>query len=209
MWSEFWSSTRTRALAKVTGFGRDAGNIFQALGWWGIVFLLVELVLGLLPIFGVVTLGGTVDAMIGARGIGVVTSDVNHELSRWLVMLIVGFLAYLFSARFTGKAGEVGRGLRDIVIFGSLLGYLVTIQQFFLVFVFLLILTIDITFAHDVRVRMASLLVAILAGSAIAHTLIRYTVLRSFTVGEGLTMVAAIALFVVFLKLRIAYAPHN
>ncbi len=204
MWSEFWSSTRARALAKVTGFGHDAGNIFQALGWWGIVFLLVELVLGLLPIFGLLTLGATVDAMIGARGIGVVTSDVNRELSHWLVMLMAGFSAYLFSIRFTGKASEVGRGLREIIIFGSLLVYSLTIQQFFLALVFLVIIMIDSLFAHDVRVRMASLLVAILAGSAMAHTLIRYTVLRSFTVGEGLTMVAAIALFVVFLKLRIA-----
>ena len=204
MWREFLITTRVRALAQVTSFGRDAGNVFQALGLWGILFLVVELVLGLLPIFGVLTLGATVDAMIGARGVGVVTSDVNRELSRWLVMLIVGFLAYLFSARFTGKAGEVGRGLREIIIFGSLLVYSLTIQQFFLASVFLVIVMIDSLFAHDVRVRIASLSVAILAGSAIAHTLIRYTVLRSFTVGEGLTMVAAIAVFVVFLKLRIA-----
>ncbi len=204
MWREFLITTRVRALAQVTSFGRDAGNVFQALGLWGILFLVVELVLGLLPIFGVLTLGATVDAMIGARGVGVVTSDVNRELSRWLVMLIAGFLAYLFSIRFTGKASEVGRRLREIIIFGSLLVYSLTIQQFFLASVFLVIVMIDSLFAHDVRVRIASLSVAILAGSAIAHTLIRYTVLRSFTVGEGLTMVAAIAVFVVFLKLRIA-----
>ena len=204
MLSEFWAKTKQRAFERVTGFGRDVGSIFQALGAWGIVFLLVELVLGLLPLFIALTLGSTVDAMIGARGIGVVTSDVNDQLIRWLAILIVAFLAYLFTVRFTGKAGEVGRGLRDIVIFSSLLIYLITIHQIFLVFVFLGVLAIDIIFAHDVRIRMVNLLLAIMAGSVIAHTLIRYTVLRSFSVGEGLTMVAAIALFVVFLKLRIA-----
>ena len=188
----------------MTNFGKDVGNVFQALGAWGVIFLLVEIVLGLLPISIVLTLGQTVDAMIGARGIGVVTSDVNDSLSRWLAMLIVGFLAYLFSIRFTGKAAEVGKGCREIVTFGSLVTYLIIIHQFFLAFLFVFILTVDILFSHNVRIRLASLLVAIIAGSAIAHDLVRYTVLRSFTVGEGLTMIAAIALFVVFLKLRIA-----
>lgn len=209
MWKEFWQSTKQRAFEKVTVFGKDVGNVFQALGAWGMVFLLVELVLGLLPINIVLALGKTVDAMIGARGIGVVTSDVNDSLSKWLIMLIVGFLAYLFTVRFTGKAAEVGRGLREIVVFGSLTIYLVIIHQFFLAFVFLSILAIDVIFSDKVRVRLASLLVAIVVSSVIAHDLVQYTVLRSFTVGEGLTMIAAIAMFVVFLKLRIAYAPHN
>lgn len=195
---------KTRVIRQVTEFGRDTGNVFHALGVWGVVFLLVELVLGLLPIMSVLTLGKTVDAMIGARGIGVVTSDVNHELIRWLVLLIAGFLAYLFSIRFTGKAGEVGRGLRDFVAFMSLLMYLITIHQIGLSLLLLLVLVVDVIFAYDVRVRLAGLLVAILAASAAAHNLIRFTVARAFTVGEGLAMVAAIAMVIVFMKMRIA-----
>lgn len=209
MWSEFWTSTKMRVREKVIGFARDTGNVFQALGAWGIIFLLVQIVLGLLPIIGVLTLGATVDAMIGARGIGVVTSDVNDSLSWWLAMLIAGFLAYLFSVRFTGKAGEVGRGLREIITFASLLMYLITINQIFLALLSLTLLLVDVIFSHDTRIRLAGLLLALLAASSVAYTLIRYTVLRSFTVGEGLTMVAAIALIVIFLKLRIAYAPHH
>lgn len=195
---------KTRVIRQMTEFGRDTGNVFHALGVWGVVFLLVELVLGLLPIMFVLTLGKTVDAMIGARGIGVVTSDVNHELVRWLVLLIVGFLAYLFSIRFTGKAGEVGRGLRDIVAFTSLLVYLITIHQIGLSLLLLLVLVVDVVFVNDVRVRLAGLLIAILAASAAAHHLIRFTVARAFTVGEGLAMVAAIAMVIVFMKMRIA-----
>jgi hypothetical protein len=169
----------------------------------------VQIILGVLPLLFVLTLGSTVDAMIGARGIGVVTGDVNQQLSRWLILLIITFVAYLFSVRFTGKAGEVGRGLRNVVIFGCLLGYFVTINQIFLGFIFLLALVVDLVWSRVMGLRMANLFVVILVGSSVAHTLIRYTVLRSFTVGEGLTMVAAIAMFVVFLKLRIAYAPHS
>ena len=209
MWSDFWTDTRTRSFDRMFAFGRDVGNVFQALGIWGIVFLLVEIILGLLPIFIVISIGSTVDAMIAARGIGVVTSDLNEQLARWLVMLILAFFAYLFTVRFTGKAGEVGRGLRDILIFFTLLVYLVTIGQFFLVFMFLLAIFLDVVFAHDVRVRMLNLFVTILVASAIAHSLIKFTVLRSFTVGEGLTMVAAVAMFVVFLKLRIAYVARS
>jgi hypothetical protein len=209
MWQEFWLQARQRAMDRTIGFARDVGNVFQALGAWGVVFLLVELILGLLPVFVVLTLGLTVDAMIGARGIGVVTSDVNDQLARWLVMLIVAFLAYLFTARFTGKAGEVGRGLREIVTFSSLFVFLITINQVFLAIIFLLILGIDIVWSHDSRVRVAGLLVAILSASLAAHTLVRYTVARSFTVGEGLAMIGGIAMVVVFLKLRIAYAPHH
>jgi hypothetical protein len=209
MWSEFWSRTKTQVRSRTSSFGHDVGSVFQALGVWGIVFLLVELILGVLPLFIALSLGTTVDAMIGARGIGVVTSDVNDQLARWLVVLILAFLAYLFTAKFTGKAGEVGRGLRDIVIFSTLIIYFVTLSQILLVLIFLLVLAIDVVFAENIRVRMGNLLVAIVVGSAVAHTLIRFTVLRSFTVGEGLAMVTAIALFVIFLKLRIAYTPKS
>ena len=189
---------------QVLDFGRDVGHVFQALGVWGVLFLFVELVLGLLPLAIVLTLGATVDAMIGARGIGVVTSDVNHELTRWLMILIAGFLAYLFSIRFTGKAGEVGRGLRDIVAFTSLLVYLITINQIGLSLLLLLVLVADAIFVHDVRIRLAGLLVAMLAGGAAAHQLIRFTVARAFTVGEGLAMVASIVMVIIFMKMRIA-----
>ncbi len=204
MMADYWQRLKTETLAAATAFGRDVGHVFQALGLWGVIFLSVQIILGVLPLLFVFTLGSTVDAMIGARGIGVVTGDVNQQLSRWLILLIITFVAYLFSVRFTGKAGEVGRGLRNVVIFGCLLGYFVTINQIFLGFIFLLALVVDLVWFRVVGLRMANLFVVILVGSSVAHTLIRYTVLRSFTVGEGLTMVAAIAMFVVFLKLRIA-----
>ena len=204
MWREFWTSTRARAKHQVLSFGHDAGSVFQALGAWGVIFLLGEIVLGLLPLSIVLTLGATVDAMIGARGIGVVTSDVNDQLIRWLVILLASFLAYLFTVRFTGKAGDVGRGLREIVLFSSLLLYLIGIHQVFLAFVYLAVLVIDVLFVQNVRIRLAGLLLAILSGSAIAHAIIRFTALRSFTVGEGLAMVTGIAMFVVCLKLRVA-----
>jgi hypothetical protein len=209
MMADYWQRLKTETLDAATAFGRDVGHVFQALGFWGVIFLGVQIILGVLPLLFVLTLGSTVDAMIGARGIGVVTGDVNQQLSRWLILLIITFVAYLFSVRFTGKAGEVGRGLRNVVIFGCLLGYFVTINQIFLGFIFLLALVVDLVWSRVMGLRMANLFVVILVGSSVAHTLIRYTVLRSFTVGEGLTMVAAIAMFVVFLKLRIAYAPHS
>lgn len=209
MMSEYFSHMRRQAVDRISCFGRDVGMVFQALVLWGIIFLLVEIVLGLLPLVIVLTLGSTVDAMIGARGIGVVTSDLNQELVRWLTILIVAFLAYLFSARFTGKAGEVGRGLRDATIFTSLLVYLITINQILLALMFLSIIVIDFVWSSDMRIRIVSLLVAILAGSLIAHTLVRFTVARSFTVGEGLAMIGAIVMFVVCLKMRIAYAQNS
>lgn len=204
MLKEFWQRACLRAIERITQFGQDVGNVFQALGAWGVVFLLVEIVLGLLPLACTFTLGRTVDAMIGARGIGVVTSDVNHELMRWLMILLIGFLAYLFSIRFTGKAGEVGRGLRDLVAFTSLLIYLITINQIGLSLLFLIVLVVDSSLAQKLKVRVAGLLVAILAGSASAHHLIRFTVARAFTVGEGLAMIAAIVMVIVFMKMRIA-----
>lgn len=208
MVNQFWLSTKQRAAQALVQFGKDTGNVFNALGVWSILFLLVEIILGFLPLVSALTLGKTVDAMIGARGIGVVTSDVNTALTHWLIVLLVGFVAYLFTVRFTGKAADVGRAFRDVVLFVSLLGYFVTIHQLFLAFVFLVVLGADTLFS-DLRVKIASLLLTLITGSLVAHTLIRYTVARAFTVGEGLAMIGAIALFVVFLKLKLAYAPHN
>lgn len=192
------------AKQRIVTFGYDVGDIFQALRAWGSIFLFVQLVLGVLPLSIALTLGWTVDAMIGARGIGVMTSDVNHELTRWLVILVSGFLAYLFSVRFTGKAGEVGRGLREIVTFATLLLYLISIHQVFLSLVFSFLLGLDWLFVQNVQIRFANLGVSLLIGSLYVHQLVKFTIGRAFTVGEGLAMIGAIVMFVVCLKLRIA-----
>lgn len=202
--SSWWLNVREQTRERLMAFGKDTGNVFQALGIWGIFFLLVQIILGLLPLFAMLTLGKTVDAMIGARGIGVVTSDVRDQMAVWLGIIVVTFIAYVFSVRFTGKSGLVGRGLRDSVLFGSLLVYLVTVNQIFLALVFLVTLVVDVVFTASLRIRLMNLFITILAGCSAAQTLIRYTVLRSFTVGEGLTMIAVVVLFVVFLKLRLA-----
>lgn len=208
MVNSFWLNAKQRAAQTLVQFGKDTGNVFNALGAWSIVFILVEIILGLLPLLSALTLGKTVDAMIGARGIGVVTSDVNTALTHWLVILLVGFVAYLFTVRFTGKAADVGRAFRDTVLFVSLLGYFVTLHQLFSAFVFFIVLGVD-TFFYDLRMKVASLLVTLITGSLVAHTLIRFTVARAFTVGEGLAMIGAIVLFVVFLKMKLAYATHS
>lgn len=204
MWKTWLQEVKERARRGLVQLARDTGDVFQALGAWGVVFLLAMLVLGALPLAAALTLGGTVDALIGARGIAVVTSDLNAALSRWLLLLVLGFGAYLFSLRFTGKAGEVGSSLREGVTFVSLFGYFFLINQGLLSVIFVFILAIDTLWSQRLRIRLVNLCVAIIIGALVANNLITYTVLRSFTVGEGLAMVTAIVAYVIALKFRIA-----
>ncbi|MFZ2681663.1 MAG: hypothetical protein WAZ14_01010 [Patescibacteria group bacterium] len=204
MFKTYLHTLKQRGATQIVSFGQAVGDVFQALGWWGIPFLAAQIALGLLPLALILTLGDTVDAMNGARGIGVITSDLNAALSRWLIILLITFAAYLFSLRFTGKAGEVGRGLRELVIFGVLLSYLLGINQALLAILAGLVLLADVLWSQVMRVRLVGLCVLVLAGSLAAHAIIKFTVLRSFTVGEGLTMVTGIVMLVVCLKLRIA-----
>ena len=192
-----------QAQQRVKQFFLNLKQVTQALGLWSGVFVIAQIVLGFLPMVMALTLGLTVDAMIGARGIGVMTSDLNAQLMRWVLMLVIGFAAYFFTLRFSGKAAEVGHALRDIVLFSALLVFFVGSQQILLAAVYLLMLALDYVFGDDRRIRFASLAVIVIVGMMIAHTLIRFTILRSYTVGEGLGIVTAIVTFMVFFKFRL------
>ena len=188
---------------QVLNFKRDLFQVLGVLQVWSVLYLLVQIILGLLPLLAVLILGNTVDALIGARGIGAVTSDLTKHLGYWLALMVVAFLAYIFSLRFSGKAASVGKDVRDLISFGSLIVYLIGILQILLAVIFALIVVFEIA-SPSLKAKLAGLLVAIVTGIIAANTLIKFTVHRSFTVGEGLAMIGAVAMFVVVYKMRIA-----
>ncbi len=200
---ENFSKYPERLRAQVLGFRRDLFQVLSVLQVWSILYLLVQIILGLLPLLAVLILGNTVDALIGSRGIGVVTSDLTQQLGYWLALMVLAFLAYIFSLRFTGKAGSVGRDLRDLIAFTSLIVYFIGILQLFLAVAFTVVIIFEIA-SDTLRAKLVGLLSAVVIGILIANNLVKFTVSRSFTVGEGMAMIGAIAVFVVVLKMRIA-----
>jgi hypothetical protein len=190
---------------KTKQFFEDLKQIVRALGWWSGMFITAEVVLGLLPLAMVITLGAAVDAMIGARGIGVMTSDIQRQLAVWMILMLLGFFTYVFAMRFTGKAGSVGTQLRSGVTFSSLIIYLCLSRQIFLSFVYAILLVADVAFSDFPKMRIINLTLVVIIGMIVAQTFVRFTVFRAFTVGEGLSLAIAVTVFMIFYKLRLAH----
>lgn len=191
---------------------QDAGIVFQALGLWGVVFFGANVILGVLPLGVTVSLGKLVDAMIGARGIGAMTSEVTESMWRFLIIMIISFFAYLFVVRFKERAAAIGGVLRDAVIALSLLIFLLLHQQPGLAFFLTLVLLIDVLAFETFQLRLGVLGLTILVSILVAEKAVRFTVLRSFTVGEGIAILVAMAMMLVLLKIRFArpaYAMHH
>lgn len=183
-------------------FVNDLKNVITALGVWSSVFILAEVILGLLSVAGVMTLGLTIDAVIGARGIGVMTTDVTSQLWRWLLILLIGFAAYMFVQRFSGKAAAVGQNIAELIFSVAMFAYFLFAQQYLLVCIYFVLWLAEVFFLRDRRVRLLILSIAILISIYAVKVLIGYTVLRAYTVGEGLALVAAIIVSVISFKLR-------
>ena len=198
------SQTPRQAMLRLERVLRDTGAIFQALGAWGAIFFLTNLVLGLLPLGLAVSLSKLVDAMIGARGIGTMTSEVTGGMWRFLLLMVVAFISYLFIVRFKDRSATVGAMLRDVTMSTSLLIFLIVHQQIGLSFGLALLLLLDTLVLSTFRARLVCLAIAILVSVVAAEEIIRFTVHRAFTVGEGLAILAAIAMLLALMKMRLA-----
>ncbi len=200
------------ALGRVESVQRDAGTVFQALGIWGVIFFLAHVVLGAMPLSVAILLGELIDAMIGARGIGTMTSEVTGSMWRFLALMMLTFVAYLFVARFRDRAAGIGGMLRDVVMTLCLLAFLITQQQSGLAFFLMVTLLVDVFFLETFQLRLGVLGLAILVNILIAEKIVRFTVLKSFTIGEGIAILVVMAMMLTLLKIRFArpsYALHH
>jgi hypothetical protein len=104
-------------------FFRGYGRIFHASKLTTVFVLLFFGFLGLAPVFELHILKEFVDALIGARGIGVWTSDLTKFSWRQVVLLILMIPTWVFVSRTSGFVRAIGLRTSEILFLLSL-GYM-------------------------------------------------------------------------------------
>lgn len=175
----------------------------RELGRWNMPFILAHTVIATLPLLSSFLLGATIDALIGARGVGVMTSELTSDLWRFGTLLLVVFACYIFTAKFSGQAAQAGSALVYLIALTCLVIGLVLREQWEFALVTVALQALLSMFGTKLWLRFAWLTAGIVAAIIAVQSVLQVTISRSSTVGEGLAIIALIVWSIVLLKLRL------
>lgn len=101
--------------ASILSFWADFRRIWSASKRSAILLIILEIFLGALVVIELSLLSHLIDATIGARGIGVWTSDMDDGLRNQVILFVILVVALHFKEQFKGLAAKVGSQIREIV----------------------------------------------------------------------------------------------
>lgn len=162
------------------------GNIYAPL------FFCAACLMGIaLPVFAWKT-GGVLNALLGARGVGTITSELSQGMWVMVVALAVFFGAHLLLSRLEGKMHDVFMTLARICEMSALLIYTTT---YFGVFVTSVLLFIAWRIFEHVRVRGSIATIWFFGLTWMFFSLATDVALRVSTVGDMVSILAVCVLF--------------
>lgn len=181
-------------------FFNDYKRLFRASKSTAVLLLISHVFIGLLPLLELITLFGLTDALIGARGIGVWTSDVTTFMWYQVGLLIVAIPALFFSSQLSGVTKRLGWTAAEAALIASLFFAALPIAPI-LLFALLVGAFVASYFPHKFVLLGYSVVVILLMVNNFSNVL-RVTVLRGATVGEAVLLGGSLLLFSAWLALR-------
>lgn len=184
----FFRQPHTVLLTSVREYGRDLGKTLQALGALGPLFLLLAIAEGVFPVLTLHGLGAWLDAVLGARSVGAVTSDLSDATRTVLLYFAASAVTTGISEVLLG--GRARSVLRTIAFTASLLLIFVfSTPTLLLLFLgFTLITTAVLTTSH-VKVRsLIVILFSTLFMSQIFWLMSKNVMVRAYTAGESFSI---------------------
>lgn len=181
---------------------------------WSLLFVSAHAVIAATPYVSSWLLGDTVNALIGARGIGTMTKELSTLLWYSGGAVLIVFLAYIFTLKFSGRAALAGRVLEiTLALFLVSIG-LALHGRLSALFVFLLLHLLLSMYRERKIIAIGILALAIIAAVLETNTIVHFTISRSLTIGEGITVITLVIWSLGLLKLRFirsspGYALHN
>ncbi len=182
---------------------RQLRQTLSGLCKWAPLFVLTHAVIAVFPVASSLLFGATIDALIGARGVGVMTSDLTTDLWRFGGLILAVFVSYLFTMKFSGLAAASGLAIEGFLASSLLLIALAWSVQWAFIATLILAHLLLSMYGAKLYIRLAILTLVLVAVIVTINSSLNFTVTRSITVGEGLTVIALVAWSAVILKLRL------
>lgn len=168
-------------------YASDIGKTLHSLGVFGPLFLLLAVCEGVFPVLTVHGLGGWLDAVLGARAVGAVTSDLTAATRQMLFFFALSVVSTGFSQVLLGGRARIA--LQCVALCAAFFTvFILSFPIFISLFIASLLFFVSwFSIAHD-RVRaLVFLVVGTLFMSQIFWRISQLVMVRAYTVGEALS----------------------
>lgn len=157
--------------------------------------VLMGLLYGMVPLSLLVVIFRLADAVTGARGVRVHTSDLTEAFSSLAAVWLIGMLLYLAIRRLRGVARTLAERIAVGAACISLLGCVFIIAPFRAAVFVAVLLALD-AYAHARYAARGAAVVSVLMGVSMFLTLHEYLLARAVTVGSFLLFAGAVSILV-------------
>lgn len=116
--------------SQVRRFLRDYKRVFKASKGLAVFLFLASVFVGFIPFLELAVLAGGVDALIGARGISVKTSDADKFYWYQIALLLTAIPLTVFFRPLSGVVARLGRETIELVFVATATVFLVPLAPF-------------------------------------------------------------------------------
>jgi len=178
----------------------DFKRVFRASKGVAVFLFLSGAYIGLFPVLEFVILGGWLDALIGARGIGVWTSDVGKYLWYEIILLLLCVPSIVFSRQLDGLVKRLNRSTQELfLIVGA---GLVALPAAPIIVGLIILFMIGFSFIKHQRIRWAMSTVMICFALQPLWLLADRVVERAILPGNLISWGGALVIFIGYTALR-------
>lgn len=183
-------------------FLNDLGRLYKASKLTTLMVIVIEVFLGSLLVIELGILSNLIDSIIGARSLGIWTSDVALGLKWQIVVLIIVVLVLHVKEQIFGLAAKLGLQIRETVFIATT--FLAAIVAAPLGLILLLIGYVLLDKMKKKYLRIGYSILALVIAYFALNQLLQMTVAKTIGIGELIWWGGALMAFAGFMALK----PH-
>ncbi|MCH8049676.1 hypothetical protein IH979_03120 [Patescibacteria group bacterium] len=195
-----WEAVTKNWQRQARQFFADYKRVLDASKWVAVFLFATSTFLGLFPILGLSVLGSLVDALIGARGVGVWTSDVQKFLWYQIILLLAFIPALVFIGQLKGIVLRLSRSTKELALIAS--SFLIGLQAAPVTVGVLVLFVIAFAFVKHPKVQWIMSSIMILLAIQPLWTLANSVVEKDILVGQMISWGGALLIFTAWMALR-------
>lgn len=177
-------------------------RIYSASKSMVVLLITVEIFLGALVVIELGVLSNLVDSTIGARSIGVWTSDMTKGLWQQVIVFMLFIVTIHFKEQFKGVAAKTGRTIRESIFI--ITAYLASLVASPLLLTVILVSSAGASYIKSRIGRVIYSLIIVLVSAQALSELMRLAVMKGISIGDALWWGGSLLAFAGWIALR----PH-
>ncbi|MFH1712174.1 MAG: hypothetical protein ABH846_02990 [Patescibacteria group bacterium] len=202
-----WDAVTKSWKRSAQDFFEDYKRVLRASKGVAVFLFLSGVYLGLFPILELIVLGNWIDALYGARGISVWTSDVEKYLWYEIILLLLCIPSFVFSKQLSGVVKKLNQTTREIFLIVS--SALIGLQAAPITVGAIILFIIAFAFIQHQKIRWLMSSIMIFLALQPLWLLADNVVEREILTGNLITWGGALLIFTGYAALRPYFKPSG